>query len=104
MLLLKREVAPVLLSQLGDLNEEEKSYAREIAHIPSSIPLLKSSEYNERRMGCLTLNFDLIKDHTGFMRSIIDSFMKTYEETYASNNVTNLRYWQASSIESFVRG
>jgi hypothetical protein len=103
-LLLKQEIAPCLLHHYGELDEEAQDYAKEISYIPSSISLTKSTEYNESKLGSLKLDFGTVKDHRGFISKIIESFLKSYISNDNSISVSNLRYWQASSIESFVRG
>lgn len=103
-LMLRHEISPSLLSQYGELSEEAKEYTKQITHIPSTIPLLKASEYDETELGAVQYNFEMIKEHRGLLKTIVNSFIKTYEEGGVAHMVTNLRYWQASSIESFVRG
>jgi len=93
-----------LLQNLASCDEQTQALAEEISKINSTIPLRKYAEYDEVKLGSLPYDFNCIKDKKGFISKIIESFIRAYHSTDLSINMSNLRYWQASSIESFVRG
>jgi len=102
--MLKQEIAPVLFSNFGHLDEKSQDYAKSIAYIPSTVPNVKSADYDETEMARMVYPEKLAEDEQGFMTKIIASLLRTYETTTEGLNLTNIRYWKTSCIESFVRG
>lgn len=103
LMMMKQEIYPALMANSIYTDLETKKFAKEIAFIPTTIPLKKFNEYDETMLGSMTYDFKLIKDQRGFMSKIIQSFIEIGEESLNLNS-SNLRYWQASWIESFTRG
>ena len=103
LMMMKQEIYPALMANSIYTDLETKKFAKEIAFIPTTIPLKKFNEYDETMLGSMTYDFKLIKDQRGFMSKIIQSFIEIGEESISLNS-SNLRYWQASWIESFTRG
>lgn len=91
--MLKQEIYPALMENSIYTDSETKKFAKDIAFIPSTIPLRKFNDYDETMLGSMTYDFKAIKDQRGFMSKIIQSFIEIGEESASSSN---LRYWQAS--------
>ena len=101
LMMFKQEIYPALMTNSMYTDAETKKFTKDIAYIPTVIPLTKYNEYDETKLGSICYDFKLIKDQRGFMSKIIQSFTSIRDETI---NSSNLRYWQASWIESFTRG
>lgn len=55
-------------------------------------------------MAFLEYDFQSIKDERGFISKIIESFITKTDGSSYNVNTSNLRYWQTSTMEGFVRG
>mmetsp|Transcript_31883 Transcript_31883/g.36408 ORF Transcript_31883/g.36408 Transcript_31883/m.36408 type:complete len:175 (+) Transcript_31883:312-836(+) len=103
-LMFKQEIYPALMTNVLFLDEDTKKFVKEIAYIKSVIPLKKFGDYDETKLGSMEYDFSCIKDKRGFISKIIDSFIRANSNQDSLSTSSNLRYWQASSIESFTRG
>jgi Trpc4-associated protein len=66
--------------------------------------LNKSSDFDETRLALLEYDFHCIKDERGFISKIIESFIDKADGHSVNLHTSNLRYWQTSTMEGFVRG
>jgi hypothetical protein len=102
--MIKQEIAPCLLTHFGELDESQREFTKALAKLPSTITLLNSKDYDEENLATFKYSSIPDEDKQGFMTKIIQSLLKTYSSDFSEVNLSNLRYWKASWIESFVRG